>query len=276
MNNFEIIDDYLANRLPESERMRFEKEIETNAELKAEVEFQRNVIEGIKKSRAAELKRLLKNASIDSTPVIHFSPLRIAASLATVTLLGAAIYLYLNKGVEFNVKDLSSSVADSVSKEQIEEKNRLSLDSAKQTSTVENPNGNKSSLDNHELDNQPNTAKPNIELIDPSEEANEEVTVIKPSANQSKELSNDLKIEIENSNPKYNFHYQFINGQLRLYGNFNSGLYEIIDIKTDNHAVYLYYQDNYYRLDEAVEVISPLKKITDPLLLKKLRTYQHK
>jgi hypothetical protein len=66
MENFEKVEAYFENRLGENEKQDFLKEVESNPELKSEFEFQRQVIEGIKEVRKAELKTMLDNVPIAS------------------------------------------------------------------------------------------------------------------------------------------------------------------------------------------------------------------
>ena len=61
MTNFELIDEYLTNRLTESEKVAFEQQVASDPSLKADVELQINILEGIKSLRASELIAMLNN-----------------------------------------------------------------------------------------------------------------------------------------------------------------------------------------------------------------------
>ncbi len=61
-----------------------------------------------------------------------------------------------------------------------------------------------------------------------------------------------------------------------LYGPFDKSLYEILEIHGDSHAVFLWYKDNYYKLDEQQHNITRLEPITDATLVKKLKEYRGK
>jgi hypothetical protein len=86
----------------------------------------------------------------------------------------------------------------------------------------------------------------------------------------------DSRIEVENINndKQYAFHYQFNLGKLILYGKFDKGLYEIIEVNGSAHSVFLFYKDNYYLLNEKETTITPLTPIHDGQLIKKLREYR--
>ena len=66
MSNTELIDDYLTNKLSDTQREVFEQQLASDPTLKADVEFQRQIIDGLQKARAAELKSMLRNIPISS------------------------------------------------------------------------------------------------------------------------------------------------------------------------------------------------------------------
>jgi hypothetical protein len=61
---------------------------------------------------------------------------------------------------------------------------------------------------------------------------------------------------------------------LVLYGKFDKGLYEIIEINGSSHSIFLFYKENYYLLDEKETTITPLTPIRDSQLVKKLKEYR--
>ena len=100
--------------------------------------------------------------------------------------------------------------------------------------------------------------------------------VVLVSAENSKSAltASHIQVETDSSSKKYNFHYQFNNGKLQLFGPFDKSLYEILEINGDNHAVFLFYRENYYLLDEQQNQITKLQLIKDSALLKKLKEYR--
>ena len=64
MENFEKVEAYFNNELNDSEKNDFLNEVESNAELKSEYNFQNEVINGIKEARKAELKAMLDKVPI--------------------------------------------------------------------------------------------------------------------------------------------------------------------------------------------------------------------
>ena len=64
MSQFDLIEDYLTNRLDENARATFETQMNADPELRAEVGLQKGIIEGVKSARAAELKAMLNNVPV--------------------------------------------------------------------------------------------------------------------------------------------------------------------------------------------------------------------
>jgi hypothetical protein len=84
-----------------------------------------------------------------------------------------------------------------------------------------------------------------------------------------------IEAGINGNNGKYNFHYQFKDNKLFLYGVFEKNLYELMEFFSNNkRTLFLYYKENYYLLNEDDNKIKRLAPISDPALLKKLKDYR--
>jgi len=120
------------------------------------------------------------------------------------------------------------------------------------------------------------SAKPKIEVVDPTDELTQETSREREKLSQPKPTvtTSRIAVEINSTNSKYSFHYQFNQGKLILYGIFDNGLYEILEVNGDTHSVFLYYKDNYYLLNEKQSAITPLSPIKDLQLVKKLKEYR--
>lgn len=281
MSNFELIDDYLTNRLNEQDRKSFEKQMASDPALKADVELQREIIQGLKAARIAELKAILNKVPI-ANPTIFFSPLRIAAGLIGTAVLATGIYLYSEKNGDFNPNQISSSLVDSI--RQSEQNNsEVQVDSI-----VNNVNDDvkiERKIENSETKNndvhvneKPKENKPAIDLLDPTDDLteNNDDKVLENSAAKVPAIAiASIEVSVNSAERKYKSHYQFVNGKLVLYGNFDSGLYEIIEVNGQaSRSLFLYYKTVYYLLDESKKEVTLLKEISDPVLLQKLNTFQ--
>jgi hypothetical protein len=113
MSKFELVDDYLMNRLTESERAAFEQQISSDPSLKGDLELQKNILEGIKKARAAELKAMLNNVPVGSPLSSNFAIMKIAAGIIGAGVLITSLYYYYQSEPS-EVPNLSTSIQDSV------------------------------------------------------------------------------------------------------------------------------------------------------------------
>src|SRR5690242_16101211 len=93
MSNFDLIDDYLTNRLGEREKGEFEQQMGSDPGLKADVDAQRIVVDSIKKARVAELKAMLNNVPVGGLSA-GISVAKIAAVIVSAGVVGTALYLY--------------------------------------------------------------------------------------------------------------------------------------------------------------------------------------
>jgi hypothetical protein len=285
MNNFELIDNYLTNRLGEPERAAFEKELETNAALKAEVAVQKVAIEGVKKARAAELKAMLNKVPMGASVSMEWTVLKIAAGVIGTGLLIAGLAYYFNGKESLNPTSLSTSIKDSIKQsenksEPIEEVTPAPKEEEMVAPAEEQKKGEKQTEKKADKKAEPKVgepAKPKIELVDPTTEMTENSssgkTVVKNS-NRPTVTASHIAVEADASNKNYSSHYQFYQGKLHLYGNFDKGLYEILEVNGDSRMLFMYYKELYYLLDEKQSVITLLEPIKDKTLISKLKEYR--
>lgn len=287
MTNFELIDDYLTNRLTEADKVAFEKQLASDPSLNADLELQRNILEGIKKVRALELKTMLNNVPLTGLNG-GFTGVKIAAAIATVGLVSAGLYYYLSSPAENPTAAPQQEVV--TSSPQPENLNSPPDQNTPPSETIveEDKEKEKDSSENTKLPAKSNAKKeveqpvaqenrPKIEVLDPTEELPLEGEDEPSETEGVRSVINASHIAVETnpSSKKYNFHYQFSNGKLMLYGPFDNSLYEIIEISGDAHAVFLFYKENYYLLNEKQAEITALHPIKDSALIKKLREYRH-
>ena len=281
MSNFELIDDYLTNRLTESERLDFEQQLISDPTLKSDVELQKNILEGIKNARAAELKAMLSNVPISPASSV-FTGMKMAAGIIGAGILITSLYYYYQPTALNGIPNLSTSIQDSVQgNDSVERSEKLipAEETAKENNSavVTEPKEEKAIEREKENIKPAIVAQPKIEVVDPTDEMssknNQEDIVISESSKSTVETSH-IQVEIDSSSKKYNFHYQFNNGKLQLFGAFDKSLYEILEINGDSHTIFLFYRENYYRLDEKQDQITKLALIKDSSLLKKLKEYR--
>jgi hypothetical protein len=287
MSNFENIDEYLTNRLSEQDRKGFEQQLGTDSALKAEVEFQTQVIEGLKKARAAELKAMLSKVPIESGSVTDFPTLKVAAGLIGAAIIVSAGYLYYSNNNKAELPVITTPIEDSVIQSEEaqpndREGNKDIIELPKEpeaTSTQQQAKPLKavpsSKPSDKEEASQP-VDRPALDVIDPSQELTESTPTRGTTNNKPVLTIPKMNVEVDSSSKKYPFHYQFTDGKMILFGSFDKSLYEIIEINGESHSVFLYHKENYYKLDESKNEITPLEPVKDKVLIQKLKEYRKK
>jgi len=284
MANFEHIDDYLSNRLPEQDRKAFEQQLEGDPTLKEEVEFQRKVVEGVRNARMAELKMMLNNVPVSGGST--WGGAKIAAAILSAGIISSLIYL--NTGDDATpattakepVTEISNTPESDNNNNAKEEdvatdESHIKEQPAETSETTAANSPEKKAKEETKVASP--VRKPDINVLDPSSElsADDKKTDTEVSRNGRSEISpSKMEVITGIDDKKHNFHYQFAQGKLMLYGPFDKSLYEILEIHGDGHAVFLYYKENYYLLDESESKITQLQAIRDGELLKKLREYR--
>ncbi len=283
MNNFELIDDYLTNRLTGEGKIAFEKQVEADPSLKADLQLQKVILESVKKARAAELKTMLQYVPVGgSTGIAQFSVMKMAAGIIGAGLLIAALSYYFKNSGE-NGPNMSTSLEYSIKKVNPNDFEPL------EEPTVTTPAEEKKDESTKQEEKQPNkpvvrtgekekitTSKPKIELVDPTKDMidSDSRPLTKQQMAGSAVSSSKITVDVLSDNKKYSFHYQFSEGKLLLYGPFDKSLYEILEINGEAKSVFMFYQGQYYLLEEKQTKAAPLQPITDPELISKLKEYR--
>jgi hypothetical protein len=292
--DFELLDDYLANRLSGDEKGAFEQRMEGDPELKREYTVQQNIVEGIKRARAAELKGMLQNTAIPAPSFTETMFAKVGAAAVVTGLIVAGVWFF-TKDKQEEVKQepapMAEKAPDTVQPETIKEEPKTETADANETVAEEPkaaeevkvaPKSSKKTTKKKEEADQPQ--KP-AELFDPSSEleaSTPPVVAEQPTVDQIKKAglrestgsSATVNPKAITNHKKYNFHYQFQNGDLLLYGpEFKDiGTYEILEFflgKKDTTA-YLYHNNKYYLLDRNASEPVKLTAIEDQALINAL------
>jgi hypothetical protein len=287
--DFELLDDYLGNRMDAAERTSFEQKLQADPDLQTEYNLQQNLVSGLKKARISELKSMLQNVPVPSPTKGGTS---IGAKFAVSALVAAAIttglYLYLTRPEpQTEAFNKSEPKAETNIPDKDEEKKKVDPDKTLTTEPSE-PESEKQTtkeeraaeIARKENPKQSPARQPVIDVFDPSKEGEETVAAGDESAKASRPVE-ESRIPAEVVKSKiYSFHYQFKDEKLFLYGPFEDGLYEIMEFFNDaageERTVFLFYKDKYYLLEQSDAKIKPLKAITDAALINKLTEYRGK
>jgi hypothetical protein len=273
MENFELIEKYATGQLQGPEKEAFELQLQTNTSLQNDVALQKRIIEGIKNARVAELKAMLNQVPVTGVMSSGVSAMKIiTGAVAVGAILTGTLFYFKSWQKEVTPRPVENEVPT------IQEKKP---EVAPAEPREDNPSP-ATAEPSKELKKKPapsnkqKAVQPKIEVVDPTNELTKE-----PSREQKKLaqpqsiiVTSRIGVEINSSSAKYSFHYQFTQGKLILYGIFDNGLYEIIEVNGDTHSIFLYYKDNYYLLNEKQSSITPLVTIKDLELVKKLKEYR--
>lgn len=277
MSNVELIDDYLTNRLSQQDRNAFEAQMKSDPTLKADVEIQSQIVDGLKKARASELKAMLNKVPVGGPA--SMSPLQIAAGVLGTAILVSSIYFYFKPDTTPEVPNVTTTLEDSSKQnESIEETPAIQeekKDNPANEVKVEETTKQKSVAPIEPKATAKSVTKPALDVVDPSSELTES-TATRGSVESSKPVraSSKMEVEVDSSNKKYAFHYQFVSNKMILFGSFDKGLYEILEINGNINSTFLFYKENYYLLDDSKNEITPLEMIRDKTLLQKLKEYR--
>jgi len=279
--DFELLDQYVGNRLNVQDKAAFEQKLEMDAELKNEFLLQQKVVESIRKGRAAELKKMLNDIPLSSIPGEGTSIMtQIGLWVVVAGLVGTGLYFY------FNQQEAKPEIQQPITNEVKAEEPPLA-----EPQKEEQPKPENATVETDKTAKQknksiaPNTAaaekaeeKPvepsALDVFDPSEELDNAGQVDSEGHETTVSVTPSIVVETK-IDKKYNFHYQFKDTKLYLYGSFEKNLYEIMEFFSDNkRTMFLFYKDNYYLLNEENDKVKALTPINDATLLKKLRDYR--
>jgi hypothetical protein len=273
MENFELLEKYAAGQLNGAEKDAFEKQLQANPSLHSDVALQKQIIEGIKKARISDLKAMLNQVPVSGAMQGGTSAVQIVSGVITVATIITGTLLYTKPWEK-------EKPASLIEKKLPEAKPNIPAESTpgdpkeeKATSVVSD--NNKETKKNEPLIKS-KSVRPKIEVVDPTDELTQEPSSEKGKTDkpQSAVVSSRIAVETNTTSEKYSFHYQFSQGKLLLYGNFDKGLYEVLEVNGDNHSVFLYYKNDYYLLNERQTAITPLSPIKDLELVQKLKAYR--
>jgi hypothetical protein len=283
--DFELLDDYLGNRMDENSRAAFEQKINADQELKAELDIQQQTLSGIKKARVAELKGMLNNIPVPAGQTTGVAVgTKVALWVAVAGLIATGIYLYIDEPAEETTVPSTEIVSETEKNENAEPEDKKDGTQPAEKPHEDSPvvSSQKSSAEQKPIAPPKPGSKatsPKIDVYDPSKELEENNTdQVNDELDHSQEsVTPSISVEIDAKNKKYNFHYQFKDGKLFLFGPFETELYEIMEFfNEEKRTLFLYHNENYYLLKDNSTSLKPLNPIQDNELLNKLKEYRNK
>lgn len=276
--DFELLDEYLSNRLKGNEKVDFELRLRQDPDLQNELKFQQQIAEGIRKARVTELKGMLNRIPVPTSGV-HTNLIR-WTSFGVVAVIGVGLYFYLKSPdekptvIQQETEQTATAPAeiapitpvDSVATEpglQPEKESESTISATKAVPEKQTP--------------KPGAKDPRkVDVFDPTAEAETEENTGAPAISEpaTEVVSTPSRsVVIDNTNRKYKFHYLLEGDDLTLYGDFEDNLYTIMEFKSEDKqtVIFMFYKNNYYLLNQNPGTVNRLVPVNDPVLLKRLR-----
>ena len=262
--DFELLDDYLTNRLSEQDRSAFEQRLQSDPDLQQEYALQKRVIQGIKDARVAQLKSMLNQVPVPSAAGNAIASKVLFGTVVAIVIAAAALWFYRHEPSgpkqPQRQSDQKSTTPDQEPANTGKLPEKESLPPITQDAQVQESDRNQTSAGTEH--SKPSLAKRPDPVSGPAGNTTDR---------DEKAADAVASVVIIDTNAGYTYHYGFNNGKLTLYGPFEEGSYEIVTVETGAKSVVsLYHQEKYHVLDETAGEIRSLKPVTNSDLLGKL------
>jgi hypothetical protein len=282
----EKIDSYLTGDLSDSERISFESSMASDPSFKAEVDFQKDVIDGLKEYRKAQLKARLNNIDVSSGSGSS-TLFKFAASIITAATVGAGI-IYLTSTNDqpktetpvVAITETNQSSSEITNSESQTNENALTpvSDLAKKDKKKKGNAETKETATPSPSKDLTKPVEPNFNLpaehVASSEDFNGGQIDV-PSGDVAKSAVKNVKgidaVSINDKNTK-DLSYQYYNNKLYLFGDFNARPYELIEYNSNRSPrLFIKFDGAFYELRNNQTKATPMKEVTDSDLLDQLK-----
>lgn len=282
----EKIDAYLKDELTFKDKAVFEQMVEQDPILKSDLKLQQEIIEAICHHRKADLKLRLSNLNVDLTGSV-LNPLAkpiVIGSMIVAGLISTVVFFNSpqNTGLKENASALQIEgkteenallkLNEEAGNEQ-EEKEVVSENTTSNTEVRVNPQNKENNRQNLALEQLRARMNKNP---DENNKARAISDVRKNNSFKTDRKENDKGIfdgkneaSLESISAKNKLSYQYYNNELFLYNNTSKGQ-EIRLKEGEIQKIYLYYEKNYYELNENQIEKVELRPITNSELINKL------
>lgn len=284
MINYDSIEEYLNGTLSNDQMEGFELKLEQDPEFKREFDFQNDIIESLKNTRKAELKARLNDVQIGSGIGNGSTGSIVKISSAVIITAAVGILGYLTF---FDKPDTEDSTTTSI-EQKISDESHPEI-TQKEDNEQEEIEENIDQSTNKKTP--PDTESKQTAVKDTQKESNTAPVPVKPEIIEDFPEDQETVVDVpDNTLPEstitftksnieidilddeqYDFHYRFVEDRLFLYGEFNEGVYEIIEIRERGiKSIFLFYNIKFYALDQSRKIITSLQEIKDDELRFKL------
>ncbi len=279
----ERMDLFLRDEMNAKEAEEFRLELDSDPLLKSEYEMNRSIVEGINTFRAAELKARLASITVSPFPVNFWAGIGSAAVVASIT--ATLVYQNIDEPeadpVQENVVEMQAEESPAEENEaldlaedsQISEAETEEVPAYTPPPAVNEPIEESENVE-EEVSEETEGVTPTIQLPSgPGEEDGETKVVEEAEPGSNPQIKSEKKLDIDvKQHPEFNFHYQYSNHKLFIYGSLDKEPYRLLELKqSGKNNLYLAYDGKYYWLKDHTIKPEPLKPIRDRALLRSLR-----
>ncbi len=283
----EFFDRYLKNQLSAKERAAFEEKVAQDPLLLSEIRLQKEICAALGETRKAALKTRLNQVPVSHTGWIHMQGSKLALVLGSALVITAGSYFYYtSRPVRESQPTLSitalppavdqapvlvpepsaGSLEQAAGKKDAPADNRVENKNTRVIQLVE-----KSTPEEH----LPAITRPELVtgFAEDSQTVHYQDFVPPGKATPDHSPSAQVYPDIENRQHRlYDFHYQFLDNKLFLYGDFGQTPYEIIALNlAEGRHLFLKYDTRFYTIDSQQTEVAPLQAIEDSVLINALK-----
>jgi len=266
-----------------AERKFFEAQLSKDPLLQNEVNFHKDVIEGLQDYRKKELKERLRNIEVKGGN--SYTGIKVAASILALSLIGFGTYYFTSTKEEVKAPIVQTIEQPKVEPSAQSEPEKTTAQVTENVTTAKKANKVKESVSRKETGTIKTTAEDRIPMFnapvlkeqyeDDQVAARQETDAPSTSAKTVPSKVSAIEIKIEESKNK--LQYQHYNNKLFLYGDFNSKPYEILELNTNKEKkLYLYFEDKYYGIKSNQTKIANLEEIKNAKLIESLKALRDK
>ena len=277
MTNTERIEAFFDDQLSATEKEGLLRDIESDQSLKTEFEFQKEVIEGIKVYRKQELIAKLNAVEVASVGTSTLT--KILGSLGIAAIVSGGLFWYYSTD---QVATTTEENIETIEAPRIEANNNDPVAIIEETATadelvVKEETAEETVRLDPEITTKSVETTPDVQVPEMTEPATEGISAVEDNREvpesintESRSITSRADVEIK-LDKRYDFHYQVINGDLSLYGDFKDSKFEIIELKTNvGIKLYLYYNERYFELKDDSQEIRSLEPVENKKIIEEL------
>lgn len=284
----EQIDNYHSGKMSPEEIASFESELNADPAIKAESDFQGDIVNGLKEFRKDQLKARLD--AVDLAPSwIEFAQqstlMKSFGGIAVATIIGTGVYLNAEKGESYNVDPIvidapnyedpefiwSLGLEDlpSVATKPVQQKTIASSAVVAPIEVVKVEEKEEAIEEKEEMTFNPSFDAPDAKTINDEEAM--ETSNLDELPEETVAEANETPINVETEITKaIKVKYKYYDGKLFLSGDFDRAPYEILEINSaSGRRIYVKYLDKYYKVG-VTDQLSDLPEVTDQAVIDEL------